>query len=428
MSSRSLPALWVPTLYFAEGMPYILITVVSVNILASLGVGNADNALWTSFLVWPWIVKPLWAPIVDLRGSKKNWIVRSELAIAVCVLAGGLCIWQLGAAGSAVMLACFAAAAFFSATHDIAADGLYLIALTPDRQSFYSGIRNTFYRVAMISAQGGVVMLAGVIAAGFVEPGSGLAVGWGAALCAAAAVYFLLAVFHYFTLPGDKPNPAAGSMWLDFLTSFGSFFRKPGVWRMLGFLLLYRFAESQLSKIAVPFILDHREAGGLGLSLARQGFIYGTIGVVALLTGGVLGGVIVMRCGLRRMFWPFALAINLPDLVYVYLAWAMPESSLVVTLCVAIEQFGYGLGFSSYMLAMLWFASDSGRNRTGHYALMTGFMALGLALPGAIAGWIQQQLGYTGFFIWVVAGSLIGFGSVALIRTLVPQDFGRKSA
>ncbi len=609
--TTSHPWRWIPSLYFAEGIPYVVVMMVAVVLYKRMGISNTDIALYTSWLYLPWVIKPLWSPFVDLLQTKRFWILATQLLIgaglagvAFTIPLPGFFQWTLAA---------FWLLAFSSATHDIAADGFYMIGISEQQQSFFVGIRSTFYRLAMIAGQGLLIMLAGAlergsglepasftvqaqsevsqpvygdptfvkpstegervvlaqkqltvplgpvpaadIAAirkrvvdwnekhGFVakkatttaaktEPGfwqknvSGPLGSWiretfgetrekardnrsGAvavvaltiskrpepgeativaierksgdksfALIAGEALrftsdnadkaalvavqidprmpqqasarfearagnvpfawsitFFLLSglflglfVWHRFAIPkvaGDRPAPreAGKGLLADFVHTFASFFRRPGILMILAFLLLYRFGEAQLVKLAAPFLLDGRDVGGLSLSTGQVGFAYGTVGVLALTIGGILGGLAVSRHGLKRWLMVMVVAINLPNAVYIYLAATQPESFAIVNVCIAIEQFGYGFGFTAYMMYMIMVAQ--GPQKTAHFAITTGFMALGMMIPGMFSGWLQEALGYQHFFVWVLIATIPGFIVASLIK--IDPEFGRKS-
>lgn len=393
------PWAWIPSLYFAEGLPYVAVMTLSVIMYKRLDISNTEIALFTSWLYFPWVIKPLWSPFVDLIRTKRWWIYTMQWLI------GG------GMAGIAFMipgdlffhstLAFFWLMAFSSATHDIAADGFYMLGLDEEQQAFFIGIRNTFYRVAMITGQGLLVMLAG-----FLEQSTGrIPFAWSLVFFILAGGFIGLAVWHRWILPRpaadvQRPRISPSLILSEFLQTFISFFRKKGIVPALLFMLTFRLGESQLVKLASPFLLDSPEVGGLGLSTAAVGFAYGTVGVVALLAGGILGGLAISRKGLKYWLWPMTLALSLPNLVYLYMAYLLPENLFVINACVAIEQFGYGFGFTAYTMYLMLFAE--GEYKTSHYAISTGFMALGMMLPGMISGWIQEQIGYQHFFIWVM--------------------------
>jgi len=412
---------WIPTLYFAQGLPNVAVATLSVALYKSLGVSNADIAFYTSWLYVPWVIKPLWSPLVELLGRKRLWIVATQLLMGAVFASVALTI--PGPAFFRATLALFWLLAFSSATHDIAADGFYLLALPSHQQAAFVGVRSTFFRFAMIAGQGGLVWLAGR----WIKAGAGAAQAWGWVFAILAGFFGLVALYHHFVLPrpaGDVVAKRERDLLGGSLAVFAAFFRKKGIVTALAFLLLYRFAEAQLVKLVQPFLLDPREKGGMGLTLDQVGFYYGTIGTVALLAGGLLGGWAVSRIGLKRLLWPMALAINVPNLVYVYLAVVQPGAMTAVGVSIGVEQFGYGFGFTAYMLYMMLVAE--GENKTAHYALCTGFMALGMMLPGLKAGWLQEQLGYVNFFGWVCLATIPSFAVTALIK--VDDHFGKRHA
>lgn len=419
---------WVPTLYFAEGLPYVAVMTVAVIMYKRLGLSNTEIALYTSWLYLPWVIKPFWSPFVDLLKTKRWWIVSMQLLIGAGF--AGIAFFIPTDYYLQLTLAFFWLLAFSSATHDIAADGFYMLGLTSGEQSFFVGIRNTFYRLANIFGQGILVMFAGWLETGQLLPDTPLRIpmAWSITFYLLTAIFIGLMVYHQFVLPrpdsdAKRTGVTAGKLLEDFFRTFTSFFKKKNLGLMFFFLLTYRLGESQLVKIASPFLLDSPEAGGLELSTATVGMIYGTIGVIALLLGGILGGIVVSRHGFKRWILPMALAINLPDLLYVYLSAAMPDTWLVI-MSVAIEQFGYGFGFTAYTLYLIYIAE--GEHKTAHYAIGTGFMAMGMMLPGMVAGWIQEYIGYTNFFIWVCLCTLPGIIASLLVRNKIAPDFGKK--
>ena len=607
---------WIPTLYFAQGIPYVVVMTMSVIMYKRLGVSNTDIALYTSWLYLPWVIKPLWSPFVELRGTKRQWIVLMQLLVGAGL--GGVALTIPGPAFFKVTLGIFWLLAFASATHDIAADGFYMLALNKHDQAWFVGVRSTFYRLAMIAGQGLLIMLAGTIethtglpaielkvsarpgaatvaplepsaapapaaagapvrlvatpaaltlnpapqtsgevndlvarakrwnqAAGFyavpaatttsatgaagpswwsrtvatpcgdflrrnftaksatskrhddagqagvflialsarpekdivvtlgrdsgdagirllegerftftaanwnqplmavvqLDPknrgateavflarAGNLPLAWAITFYALAGLFVALFIYHRFALPKPLADIAATTVTrrnplLEFFATFGVFFRKPDILRSLAFLLLYRLAEAQLMKIASLFLLDAREAGGLGLSTSAVGFVYGTVGVVGLTLGGLAGGFVAARHGLRAWLPFMVCAIHLPNLVFVYLSFAQPEDLRFITAAVAVEQFGYGFGFAAYMIYMLYLAQ--GEHQTAHYASGTGCMALGMMIPGMWTGWIQEIVGYQHFFVWIMVCTIPGFIVTALIRP--DPEFGRKS-
>ena len=418
-AQKTSPWRWVPTLYLAEGLPYALALSVAVVLYKNLGLSNTQIAFYTGWLYLPWVLKPLWSPVVDLLRTRREWIWAMQFCLGAALAGVALAIptthfFQL-------TLAFFWLVAFASATHDVAADGFYLIALPEREQSLFSGVRNTFYRVAAIVAQGQLVVLAGIIH----ECTGSFVTAWTTVFGLLAGIFLLLAVYHRWQLPrpaGDVSGAKVTSE--NFLATFVAFFQKTKIGTLLAFLLLYRFGEAQLLNVAKLFLLDPRERGGLALTDAQFGWIYGTLGVGALLAGGLLGGFVVSRHGLKFWLWPMLLAIHLPDAVFIWLAYAQPENLFAVGAGVVVEQFGYGFGFTAFMLYMIYIAR--GLHGTAHYALCTGFMALGMMLPGMWSGWLQSQLGYKLFFVWVILATIPSF----LVVLKVPLDaaFGRRQS
>ncbi len=393
------PWAWVPTLYFAEGIPYFVVNVISVTMFKRLGMSNGDLAMYTSLLYLPWVIKPLWSPFVDVIRTKRWWILAMQLLVTAGFAALSLSV-SPDAFGLSIV--CFYIVAFASATHDIAADGYYMIALDRRRQSLFVGIRSTFYRIASVFGQGIIVVMAGVLE----ERLGDIPRAWSVTLGASSLVFAALALWHLFALPRVEqrrsPDSGAGArrVFRDFARAWTSFFRKDGVWLAIVFMLLYRLPEAFSVKMLTPFLLDAPADGGLGLTTAQSGLVYGTVGVIALTLGGILGGFYAARFGLRRSLWPMSLALALPCAVYLYMAAAQPSELWVVYFCVAFDQFGYGFGFTAYTLYMMHFSE--GEFKTSHYAICTAFMALSMMLPGLFAGWMQEAVGYTGFFIIVM--------------------------
>ncbi len=410
---------WIPSLYFSQGIPYVIVMTMSVIMYKKMGVSNSDIALYTSWLYLPFVIKPLWSPFVDMFKTKRQWIIALELLIGVLFALVALTIpmpnyFQLTLAG-------FWLLAFSAATHDISSDGFYMLALEQHQQAAFVGIRSMFFRMSMITGQGALVYLAGSLTDMTGKP----AFAWSIVFFVLSAMFISLFIYHKLVLPrpdSDRPRGEPGHAVKTFFSIFAKFLQKKNVGLTLCFLLLYRFGESQLVKMAPPFLLDSMDKGGLGLSTQSVGVVYGTIGMLALTVGGLLSGYLVSRHGLKRWLWPMALAINVPHLAYVYLAFAQPDNIFVVATAVAIEQLGYGFGFTAFIMYMIMVAD--GEHKTAHYAICTGFMALGMMLPGMFSGWIQAQLGYAHFFVWICIAAIPSLGITALIR--VDPDFGRK--
>lgn len=413
------PWTWVPTLYFAEGLPYVAVMTISVIMYKRLELSNTEIALYTSWLYLPWVIKPFWSPFVDILKTKRWWIVSMQLLIGAGL--AGIAFTLPTPFWLQASLAFFWLLAFSSATHDIAADGFYMLSLDDSQQSFFVGIRSTFYRLASITGQGFLIILAG-----FFERKVDIPTAWSLTFFIMGGLFIAFFVYHRFVLPypvsdSGKAANTPKEVMREFGNTFRSFFTKKGIGLALVFILLYRLAEAMLVKLAYPFLLDPREVGGLGLTTQDAGIAYGTVGVIALTIGGIIGGILASRQGLKYWLWPMALAITLPNAAYLLLSVYQPENFLWVNLAVFIEQFGYGFGFTAYMLYMIYFSQ--GDHKTAHYSICTGFMALGMMLPGMAAGWIQEQLGYINFFIFIL---------IAIIPTLIiipfmkiDKDFGR---
>jgi MFS transporter, PAT family, beta-lactamase induction signal transducer AmpG len=419
-SDRVHPWRWIPTLYFGQGLPYVAVMTLSVVMYKNLGLSNGDIALFTSWLYLPWVIKPLWSPLVDLVRTKRLWIIAMQLLVG----AAFACVALTLPAENYVRytLAFFWLLAFASATHDIAADGFYMLALEQHHQAAFVGIRSTFYRCAMIFGQGALVWLAGHFATQLGSPKSA----WQLVFVVLAVLFVCLAIAHAFSLPrpyADVTRKHTSDFFSEFIATFQSFFQKPGILLALGFMLTYRLGEAQALKLIAPFMLDARTKGGLGFSTEQFGFIYGTIGVLALTCGGILGGLAISRNGLRAWLWSMILAVHLPNLLFVALAFTLPTEPWVITAAIAVEQFGYGFGFAAYLLFMIMTAD--GEHKTAHYALCTGFMALGMMLPGMVSGRIQEALGYPQFFVWVCVCTLPSM-VIAYFLNIRPE-FGRKA-
>ncbi len=605
------PWFWVPSLYYAEGIPYVIVMTLSVIMYKRLGVSNTDIALYTSWLYLPWVIKPLWSPLVDLLKTKRFWIVTMQLIIGA------------GLAGVAFMipverffqytLAFFWLLAFSSATHDIAADGFYMLGLSSGDQAFFVGIRSTFYRFAMLTGQGLLVILAGSLetatglepvqvvvnakntttvpiefnpeeylsanggdglyfiseeelslsiaaiekqesdslfklvekwnsenhfyteenralqtndgpgwwsrqiaqplkmflkdkfgeqnvvaeknslsgnvaivpvrlsqqpptgekvvlnfsfekgdksiklmrnyryefteknwnkpafamvqldpklkktaSATFTGRSGNITFAWSIVFIVIAFSFLLFSLYHRFALPrpvGDKPNKTGEkSVFGEFFSTFASFFRKKEIGVALLFLLIYRLGESQIVKMAAPFLLDSREAGGMGITTGDLGLVYGTAGMVALTIGGILGGIVASRKGLKYWLWKMAIIMNVPHIAYLLLSWFMPDSLGWIAIAVVVEQFGYGFGFTAFMLYMIYISE--GQHKTAHFAITTGFMALGMMIPGMLSGWLQEIVGYQNFFIWVMICSIPPFLIIPFLK--VDREFGIK--
>ena len=608
------PWFWIPTLYFAEGIPYVVAMTVAVIMFKRLGISNTDIALYTSWLYLPWVIKPLWSPIVDLFKTKRWWIVVMQLIIGAGL--GGVALAIPLPGFFKITLIFLWLLAFSSATHDISADGFYMLGLNEHQQAYFVGIRSTFYRIAMITGQGLLIILAGYfetatglppveinvkanpgyastislpvpnqnasaksgnadfsafpqevilatqnipsgkmdsirklvvshnLSLGFVGNGrqlntttdsndiswwtdyissplknflqkhfqkveisqsgehltgnvaivaiklnekpeqgkemilnfkfkegdnslkllegerlafnlenweqpayllfqadpklnsatdakfkgtsGNIHLAWSITFIILAVLFILFSFYHRLILPfpvsDKKVVQGEENLFRAFFKAFSSFFQRKEIWVMLSFLMFYRLGEAQLIKMASPFMLDSRQLGGLGLTTGEVGLIYGTFGILALTAGGILGGLAASRKGFRYWLWWMVLAINIPHVAYVYLAYAQPTNYLIISLCAAIEQFSYGFGFTAYMLYMIYISE--GANKTAHFAIATGFMALGMMLPGMFSGWLQEIIGYRNFFVWVMLCMIPGMIPVLYLK--VKPDFGKK--
>ena len=412
---------WIPSLYFAEGLPYFAVTAISVILYKRLGISNTDIALYTSWFYLPWVIKPFWSPIVDMLSTRRLWIIATQLimgatlaSIAFTIPLDSFLQWTI---------CLFWLLAFSSATHDIAADGIYMLGLNEEGQSFFAGIRSTFYRIATIFGQGILIYFAGKLEI----VTNNIPFAWSITFGLLCAILVMLGIYHHFTLPRPEQDKARSiNSVKEAMQSFGNiittFFKKPGIVPALLFMLLFRLPEAQLVKLINPFLMDSIEAGGLGMSTEQIGITYGTIGVIGLIVGGILGGICISRHGLKRWLWPMVMSISIPDLVYVYLSYAQPDSLTIINSCVFVEQLGYGFGFTAYMLYLIYFAQ--GEYPTAHYAISTAFMALGMMLPGMISGYIQESLGYFNFFVWVIVCCAVTFVVSAQLK--IDPTFGKK--
>ena len=420
MNKRN-PWAWVPTLYFAEGVPYVAVMTISLIMYKRLGLSNTDITLYTSWLYLPWVIKPLWSPFVDMLKSKRWWIVTMQLLIGAALAGVAFTIpgswWLQGS------LCFFWLMAFSSATHDIAADGFYMLGLDQHEQAYFVGIRSTFYRIATIFSSGLLVGLAGALQV----LTRNIRYSWSLVFYLMAGLFIALWLYHSWALPkpsedGEKTQKTVSGILNEFKETLFTFFQKPQVWIGLCFMLFYRMPEGLLAKVSALFLVDVAHKGGLGLSDGEYGLVQGTVGVIGLTLGGILGGICASRDGLKRWLWPMVMAITLPDLVYVYLSYVLPSSLLVINVCVFIEQFGYGFGFSAYMLYLIYYSQ--GNHKTSHYALCTAFMALSMMIPGLFAGALQEAVGYQVFFLIVVAACSLTYIVTWFLD--IDPEFGKK--
>ncbi len=410
----SLPLRWVPSLYLIEGLPNAVVVTLAVIMLKDMGIDNAKVAMYTSLLYLPWAIKPFWAPFVDIMLTKRIWTVMMQFAL--CAGMAGVAIALPTPAFFSFSLAAFWGIAFCSATHDIAADGYYLLALDRNQQAFYVGIRSTFYRLANLMTSGGIVFAAGVL----INRGIAVSTAWSLMFVVLSAMLLAAAIYHSFALPrpsADKPDKenSAGKILRGFAQTFTTFVAKKHFISALAFMLLYRLPEALLGKMVQPFLKDPLSVGGLGLSTEQIGIAYGTFGVTGIVLGGIIGGMCVSRYGLKRMLWPMALSLTLPSAFYWYLAVAQPSQMWLISSGIFVEQFGYGFGFTAYMMYLMYF-SEGSEYSTSHYAFCTGIMALGLMLPGLMAGHLELAVGYVNFFMTVMICCIPTFAVCALVK------------
>ena len=423
------PWSWIPSLYFAEGLPYVAVMTISLILYKQLGLSNADITFYTSWLYLPWVIKPLWSPFIDIIKTKRWWITTMQLLIGAAF--GGIAFtipsdfWLQGT------LCFFWLMAFASATHDIAADGFYMLGLDQHDQAWFVGIRSTFYRFATIFGQGVLVMIAGNLQVVF---RNSIAFSWSLMFYGVAGLFIALWLWHSYVLPhpsedeenthveGEVKTVSSNSILRDLLLTIKTFFKKEQVVAGILFMLFYRMPEGLLAKVSSLFLIDNVHNGGLGLSPQEYGLVQGTVGVIGLTLGGILGGMLAGKDGLRKWLWPMVCAITLPDLVYVYLAFDLPANFIIVNICVFVEQFGYGFGFTAYMLYLIYYSR--GNYKTSHYALCTAFMALSMMIPGLFAGALQEAVGYQMFFLIVIAFCSVTFVVTSLLK--IDPSFGKK--
>ena len=434
------PWLWVPTLYFLEGIPYFLVNNISMVMFNQMGVPNGEMSFFTTLLYFPWALKFLWAPFVDLIKTKRWWFLTMQFLMLGLAILTIFSIPQpdpatIAAMGTEVklftgVLIAFIIMAFASATHDIAADGFYMLALTSGVQAEMIGWRSVFYRLSNVFCNSALIAIPGIIYDWTKEQGTeNMPLAWQVTMVITAVIFALMAVWHVFFTPRpdtDKPNAdtSVKDIIVGFGKAFATYFTKPGLWVAILFMLLYRLPEGFLMKMIYPFLLGARDTGGLGLTMQELGVVYGAIGVIFLLLGGILGGYYISRVGLKKAFWWMALAMTLPCLSFVYLSMYMPTNMVYISIALAIEQFGYGFGFTAYMMYMMFFSE--GEFKTSHYAICTSFMALSMILPGLVAGYIQEAIGYQNFFWMVIACSVGTFLATYLARRIVNGNYGKK--
>jgi len=387
------PWFWVPTLYIAEGIPYFIVTVLSIALFKDLGESNTRIALFTSLITFPWIIKPLWSPFVDVISTKRWWIILMQSLMCLSV---GTLAWLAPQGHFTLALILFTITAFASATHDIAADGYYMLALNDTQQANFVGIRSTFYRLANIFCQSILLMLVG-----WLERKTSVAASWTYTLLTCSFIIALIALWHSWFMPRVETETVPvdqSSIWQGIANTWRTFFQKSGIGLALCFMLLYRLPEALLLKMELPFLRDTQALGGLGLTQDAIGLLNG-LAIGLMLLGGILGGLAAGKWGLKRVMLIMCLFLTLPCAVYCYLAMAQPSNMAIIAACIGFEQLGYGIGYTACMLYMIHVAE--GEYKTSHFSICTAFMFLGLMLPGMLAGWIADTVGYTAFF-WIV--------------------------
>ncbi len=395
------PAAWVPTLYFAEGIPFFAVSMVAGILYKRMGLANDVIALYTSWLLLPWSLKPLWSPMLELFKTKKFFVVLFEFVGGLSLALIALCLPLPNF--FRYTLALFAVVAFCSSTHDIAADGLYIASLTPKEQAAYAGWQGGFFNVARFFSQGGLIILAGLLEARMDVPHAWLGIFAGTGL-----ILVMLSLYHARMLPrggAERRSESLRAMATTFWDVIVSFFKKPNIILLLVFIFLYRAGEGQVVRIGPLFLVDKRAVGGLGLTTDQFGTIYGTFGTVAFIAGSVLGGYFTSWLGLKRALLPLVCVMNLPMLAYYYLSAALPVNPAIIAVAMSLEMFGYGFGFVGVILLMMQEIAP-GMYQTAHYAFATALMNLGLMVPGTVSGKIQMTLGYRNFFIWVLISAI----------------------
>lgn len=407
------PWLWVPSLAFADGLPLVAVMAISVIFYKQLGLSNSAITFYTSWMYLPWILKPVWSPFIDLVKTKRWWVLVTEILLGAAL--GGIAFtiptsfWLQGS------LFFFWVVAFTGASHCVAADGFYLLGLSERQQAWFMGIRSLADRLASIFGQGILVMIAGNLQVIF--RGS-ISYSWSLAFYGFAGLFIALWLWHHYTLPrpsSDQTHPyvSVRSIWLGFLLTFKAFFRKKGIIAAIAFILLFRLPEALLTKVTALFLIDAGHNGGLGLSPQEYGLVQGTVGIIGVSLGSIIGGIMVSRHGLKKWALPMVLAYSLPGFVYLYLSYALTTNFAVINICVFLEQFGYGFGLTAYMMFLIYY--NRGEFRTSHYALASALGSLSLMLPGLVAGSLQEMFGYRHFFVIVLLCSIVTLAVTGLL-------------
>jgi len=399
---RRHPLSWVPTLYLAQGLPFYAVALVAGQMLKSMGVPNDQIARWTGLLGLAWAFKALWSPFLELAPSRR-------MAVVTCQIFGGACLALVALALQlpmwfALCLALLAIVSLASSTHDIVAYGIYISSLTSREQAAYAGWQGAFFNAAKFLSLGGLLILAGEL-----EERFGIASAWTVVFLLLGGLMVTLGLYHWHALPATPKLAGrirhARDVKATLVDVFKTFFAKRGIWMAILFIILFRAGEGQIQSIGPLFLRDAREAGGLGLSTAQVGWVYGTVGTAAFLIGSIAGGYFTAWLGLKRALPLLILAMNVPNAVFWYLSDAQPVSMPLIVSALGLEMFGYGFGFVGVILFIMQVVA-SGPYQAAHYALGTGFMQLGFVLFRTISGDIQQALGYRDFFLWVLVAAL----------------------
>lgn len=416
------PWLWVPPLYFISGLPYFIVVVISVTMYQNLGISKEENAFFTSLIYLAWVVKPIWSPFVDIIRTKRWWCLVMQWIMGVSFgIAAFLLTTPYFFIGTLIMLSLIA---FASATNDIASDGFYLIALDEHRQSYFVGIRQTFYRLAKVFSNGVILYIAGVL---IIYTGNAHTA-WAIAFAVLSAIFIIGSFYNSFMLPRPEPDNngikmSSREIFREFGKTVTTFINKKNSDIAIAFILLFRLPEAFLEKMLNLFLLDPVSKGGLGLSEQDVAITYGVFGVVGLTIGGILGGFVISRYGLRRLMKPMALCIPATCAVFILLSQISSPSIYFINACIFTEQFLYGFGISAFFLYLIYFSE--GEFATSHYALCTGFMALGMMLPGMIAGTLVNLLGYQNFFLMATICCVATLSVASIVK--IDPNFGKKT-
>jgi len=410
-STKNHPATWVPTLYFSEGLPFVATATVSVLMYKSLGLSDAQIAFFTTLVMWPWTLKPLWGPILEMFKTKKHFVIATQFIGGVSF---GLLAMSLPLEGFLqYSLVMFVIIAFNSATHDIAADGVYINTLSQKQQAQYVGWQGAFYNVAKVLSQGALVYIAGKL-----ELTIGITEAWMVVMALFGGILIIMAFYHTKMLPTGGASDTVGSLseaFTRFWEVVKSFFQKKYILWGIAFIILFRSAEGQLTKIVPLFMRATREEGGLGLLTSDIGIAYGIFGAAAFVLGSIAGGYFVAKRGLKNSIFLLCIIFNIPDAVYAYLAFTVPENFAIICTAISMEWFGYGFGFVGIILFMMQQIAP-GKYKMAHYAFATAIMNLGFMLPSMVSGYISDYLGYKNFFLWVMFATIPSF----LVAWFVP--------